>query len=286
MFSEEGRRGGAHVEVAHLVLTRFSVKATDDAPPFAIDWLEDRLALFEAYCLPGMVGQTCADFRWLLFCDESTDRGVLDRLRHLVRAVPDTEVLTVGAGRSTLARMLSGVAESAELLMTTRLDSDDGLALRYVERLQEYATPFWESGNEALLINFQHGYKLTDGGELHANFNPHSAFLTLFERLRADRVPRSVQTGNHGHLHFETPLHQDASMVGWLQVVHGGNVSNRVLAPDLPVPRALLDHRFAVRPQANPRQSPVPAPQPAGADERAAFRQRLEEALVPHRPAP
>jgi hypothetical protein len=273
-----GRDEATVAGVTHLILTRFSVKAGAESPAFAPDWLDDRLALLEAYCLPGVAGQTCADFRWLLFCDDSTDRSAVRRLRELVGPVAGAEVVLVDPQRSALARILADAATG--VLLTTRLDSDDGLALGFVERQRQYVRPFLASGHEALLINFAHGYKLAEDG-VYATYNPHSAFMTLCERVGPGRRPLSVLTGNHGYLHIDYPLYQDLSMPGWVQVVHGGNVSNRVSRMDVRVPAGALDQDFALRSEAVAHGSRVAAPQPSGTKQRAAFRQRLEEALLP-----
>jgi hypothetical protein len=265
--------------VTHLILTRFSVKATPESPPLTVEWLEQRLRLLEAYCLPGIAGQTCQDFRWVLFCDESTDRTVVDRLIELMRPVAGAEVVLLGSRRPGLAHVLARAAAGSRVVVTTRLDSDDGLALRFVERTHEYVDAFEQSSHETLLINFPHGYKAAPDG-LFRSYNPHSAFTTLFERVRPGARLSSVQTGNHGYLHLLHPVHQDASMVGWLQVVHGGNVSNRVLGADVEILSGLPRGDFALRIEALRDERPVPAPQPEGDAERAAYRQSLEESLV------
>ena len=66
----------------HFVITRFSVRmrAGFGADAFPQEWLEHRLRLLRTYCLRGIAAQSASSFIWLLLCDESTDRDVLDRL--------------------------------------------------------------------------------------------------------------------------------------------------------------------------------------------------------------
>lgn len=53
----------------HYLLTRFNLSLwQEDKNGLTIDreeWIRKRLKLFETYCLPSVVGQTCQEFRWI-----------------------------------------------------------------------------------------------------------------------------------------------------------------------------------------------------------------------------
>ncbi len=266
--------------LTHAILTRFSVRAHPDSP-LPADWLEYRLALFEAYCLPSLEAQTAQDFTWLVFCDESTDRRCLDRLRALERRMAQLRVELTAPGRSTHLDVVARArAAEAPLLLSTRVDSDDALSVDMVERIQSYAPAAMDSGHPSFLLNFPHGYKLRESdATFHETWNPHSPHLTLFERLDGAHEPLTVQAGNHGFMQERHPLHLDAGPPAWLQVVHGGNVSNTMISTDRPVARATVLDRFAIAPRATPGDA-VAAPQPADERARPAFRQALEDALM------
>lgn len=266
---------------AHLVLTRFSVRPYDRSAPYASDWLDYRLELFEAYCLPAIAAQTMDDFAWLVLCDESTDERCLRRLKALARDLPQLSVELTCPGRSSIPMIVDRARTAGSVVMiTTRVDSDDASSLDMVERIQSYCAAFVNSARPSYLLNFPHGYKLHEAeGTLHETWNPHSPHLTLFERLDAEQYPTTVQAGNHGFMQERHPLHLDAGPPTWLQVVHGGNVSNTMVSTDRPVASDAIAERFRIRRRAGARTA-VAAPQPEDADARTSFRQALEESLL------
>ena len=43
--------------------------------------LEGRLKLFNSYCLPSVVGQSCQDFKWLIYFDALAPSNFIERMR-------------------------------------------------------------------------------------------------------------------------------------------------------------------------------------------------------------
>jgi hypothetical protein len=245
----------------HFVITRFSVKFFADSPPFPRRWLEDRLRLFEAYCLPSVASQTCRDFTWLLLCDESTDGECVDELSDLASAVADGTVVMTSPHRSVLAEITQRVRPDADVLITSRLDSDDAVAVDFVGRIQGYLEAYRGSPRETMLLSFSQGRSIeTRSGALYDSFQPHGPFMSLFEDLSADAEPLTVYSGNHAQLHLDHPLHVDASRAAWLQVLHGQNVNNHVRAIDLRIPSGGLGEQFSIRPEVASGRSGLPAP--------------------------
>src|SRR5262249_60670586 len=126
----------------HLVLTRYTLKR----PPWSYDaftpeWLEERIRLFETYCVPGLARQTSDDFSWLVLCDESTDPDHIERLLENVERVPQLSVALTSLERGIGVREVIAplVEEDWDLLITTRLDSDDVLNSNAVATLNDYA---------------------------------------------------------------------------------------------------------------------------------------------------
>ena len=208
--------------VQHLVETRFSL----GAERLTRAWLEERLELLRRYTLPSIAAQTGSSFTWLLLCGESTDPEVLERLREERRRLPALELVPTAADRGPLQVVRERVRRDADVLITTRLDSDDAIADRYLEAVQEYAGPFHRSRHERLLVAFPAGYRLDtrEGSRLHRAWTPNAPFHSLFERPRR-AAPWTVR-GRWGHsdLHLHCPTHQDASLRAWLKVIHGGNI--------------------------------------------------------------
>lgn len=268
-------------DVDHAILTRFSVRAGPYVETFPAEWLHDRLQLLEAYCVPGLVHQTYGDFQWLVFCDESTPRWCLERLSELGEATAAFRIILTSAFRPAIDDVLASFGRLPSVLVTTRLDSDDALSIDYVESVARYVDAFYSSEQPALILNFPYGYKLdVDHGTLYESFQPHSPYMTLFERCDASRSPRTILSGNHGLMHRTYPLHQDVARIAWIQAIHGGNVSNRVVRSERPATQGALEGRFVLRPELAGERAGAPAPQPVREDERARFRAELEESLV------
>lgn len=248
------------VRFEHLVLTRFSLKTSWSWPEFPAEWLQTRLELFEAYCLPSLAAQSAADFRWLVYCDETTPDWCLEALRGFRAACPQLEVTITGQGRHPI-RMLDKLVDPAvELVVTTRIDSDDGMHVDLLSSVQEYVAPFGGSGHAQLLVNFPRGYKLdVAGGRAYHSYMDNSPFHSLLEWRDGPVV--SVMSGNHSTLHQQYPTQQDHSIPGWLQVVYGGNVRNNITSRELPADPSALAELFAVRPDLQQAPSTVRPPE-------------------------
>ena len=210
------------MDATHVILTRFNLATP--GREFAIrtqpGWLDGRFDLFRTWCLPAMGAQTDARFRWLVFFDEGTPaphRAEIERLRREVPFEPVFTGLFASAGWGRAVREV--VAPTTEWLLTTRLDSDDALACDFVERLRGAARP------EAAAWNFRHGLIRADDA-LYAVRHPNNAFFSLSERM--DGAIRTASDIQHMRLFEEGPVRQIDGAPAWLQLVHGGNVSNRV----------------------------------------------------------
>ncbi len=65
----------------HIILTRFNLQYDPDSTlHIQPAWLDNRLALFERYCLPSVIQQTCKDFTWLILADRQTPDTQRQRL--------------------------------------------------------------------------------------------------------------------------------------------------------------------------------------------------------------
>lgn len=213
-------------QFCHVVQTRFSMRARWGFQEFPLDWLEERLELFDAYCLPSVAGQSCGNFLWHVYCDRDTDPAVLGELEKRAENVPQMRLALTGPGCDTPVTHVLGAARAGDrAVLTTRLDSDDAIARRYVEAIQAYADSFVEGEGETLLLNFPRGFQLDRAsGRLHFDWMPRSSFHTLFERVSTGLT--TVLAGNHSKFHEIHPTEHDDSIPAWLMVIHGGNVLN------------------------------------------------------------
>jgi Putative rhamnosyl transferase len=253
--------------IQHLLETRFSVRM---GRPLAPAWLEERIELLQRFTLPSVAAQTTDAFTWLLLCDTSTGPGVLEQLEEEAHRLPTLRVALTSEGRTPLAAVRSNVQDDADVLITSRLDSDDAIADRYLEATQAYAESFYHSSHETLLVNFPLGYRLdVPRRTLYRDRMPNSSFHSLFERPKHSE-PKTVMSaghedlhrryagyrrlrildkggaGWHARLHQHYPTHQDESMSAWLIVVHGGNLVNRIPATARKLPAGAQPYGFTL----------------------------------------
>jgi len=212
--------------VTHLILTRFNCRFDAAWTSVALDpaWLGPRFELFEQYCLPSVLAQDCQNFTWILFFDEETPAPFRQKAQALH---------SMGAGniRPIFVRRLTGdiirqtigdhINRGASHVITTRLDNDDGLATDFISRLQAAFRPI--QGKEYL--NVTEGFILCDG-RIYRQSDPHNAFVSLVEPT--DGKIEGVWTWPHTEIGRHAPVRQIGGGPGWLQIIHGTNVSNKV----------------------------------------------------------
>lgn len=220
------RRSG----VDHVFLTRFNLPSPGmESLIRAKDgWLLDRVALFERYTLPSMAGQTAPGLRWVVYFDpespgwlkERIDDWTADgRLTALFAEEVSTERLLADLHRIT-ARVRGADTEDERDLLTTNLDNDDGLAVDFAERLQTA-----ERGSADCVAVWVVNGLITAPGGVFLRTDRRNAFASVRTSWSAARTCWSEW---HNLLGETMPVVELGGPPGWLQVVHGANVSNRV----------------------------------------------------------
>ena len=215
-------------EIVHVVITRFNLATIGREQAFrnAPGWLEGRFDLFEKYCLPTMAAQTNRNFIWLVLFDEATPDWARERIVRCQQVCPFTAQflgLFDSAGWGRLVRAVIGDPVPGRLVVTSGLDNDDGLAADYVARVQDCAVREWRG--KTFAINLSHGLVLANR-RLYLHHHRSCAFTNMVEADTPDI--RTTKTIRHMDLPMVLPLVQIGGAPGWLQVVHGSNVSNKV----------------------------------------------------------
>lgn len=254
--------------IQHLLETQFSVRMGNDLTGA---WLASRVELLRRFTVPALAAQSTEDFTWLVLCDETTPPGVLEQLREEVSTVPSLRIALTGPACAPLTAVRAAVRHDADVLITTRLDSDDAVADGYLEAVQDYARSFHRSGHEELLVNFPRGYRLdAREAQLYDTWMANSPFHSFFERPKqgapltvrgtGHRNLRDAYASNrrlqvlgpnglgapHVRLHQHYFTHQDESMDAWMVTVHGGNLINCIGPLDRRLPAGTLPRGFTL----------------------------------------
>ncbi len=212
----------------HYLLTRFS--AAFSAVPAQEEWLRYRLGFFVDVCWTSVLSQEGAsDFTWLVLFD--------DRCPDDFRA--DVESLAAGAfspiwshepwSPQLFARAIEEQRAArdtedercAPWLLTTRLDSDDGIARDFMSAVQREFTP-----TDGLFIDFPRGIQIDRSGSTYLYDQLSSPFLTLVERQHPHATPRTVYAARHSRASAWGPVREVSAPPMWVQVIHGGNLLN------------------------------------------------------------
>lgn len=212
--------------ITHVMQTRFNLATPgrENAIRNRPGWLEERFAMFEEICLPSIGAQTCTDFTWIIYFDKDTPPAFKDRIEKLRREVDFVPYYTGLFPQEGWNTSIDDVIpKRTPLILTTRLDNDDALASDYVARAQETAQA--HAHQAPLCINFNQGYIRSDSA-LYAVEHPSNAFFSRLCAWQDDMRPAMsilhMTIAEHGAV-----LQLDGA-AGWLQVIHGGNVSNKI----------------------------------------------------------
>jgi hypothetical protein len=206
-----------------VLLTRFNLPTAGKESLIRAQegWLRDRFTLFERFTIPSVRAQT-APVSWLVYLDPESPAWLTHAMAQweaegLLHAVA-REVVTP----DDLAHDLRAVARVApgDRLVTANLDNDDGLADDFVARVAA-ADP----GGAARLALFVPRGLIRRGAELYEVTDRANAFCAVAEP--ASRLV-TCWVEWHNLLHRRMPVVEVGGGPGWLQVVHGRNVSNRV----------------------------------------------------------
>lgn len=223
-----------HSRFNHYLLTRFAVCGPSGELPNDA-WLRERFKLFEDYCLPSVLNQTCKSFSWGLLVAPNLPDWATERLLFLGFSVDNLIISHDWRSAAAAAAWVQRKAVS-NMLLTTRLDNDDALAVNHVQRLHSKVC-----SSESQAYNFTYGLQLTQKGILLTahNSNP---FLSLSEY--SDGHIQTVLAQDHDDAKHHWNLKQIRGAPAWLQVIHGGNVSNR--ARGLPLGSKLASRLFVL----------------------------------------
>lgn len=210
------------MSVDHVLLTRFNLpsRGVEEVIRAGEGWLRERVELFDRYCLPSVVGLHGPLPHWLVYLDPQSPDWLLDRMSEHEAAGVLTPVLREEVPREALLedlRLL--IADRGHALVTTNLDNDDGLAPDFSVRVRAAGAE-----HQRCAIYLVHGLIATDRNLYHRT-DRNNAFCSVRESWDE---PVTAWSAYHNELGRHMPVVRLSGDPGWLQVVHGRNVSNRV----------------------------------------------------------
>jgi hypothetical protein len=208
--------------VNHVLLTRFNLPSAG-AESFIRareNWLRQRITLFETYCVPSVLHQTVAGLKWIIYLDPQSPEWLKNRMLELSSSGLFAPIYREEVQHSELlADIRSIVCTPGERLVTTNLDNDDGLARDFAERVQAVSL-----GLTRRVVYVDHGL-IIGSKKLYLRNDQRNAFCSVAESWDA---PMTCWSAWHTELDKTMPAAHVGGGPGWLQVIHGDNVSNRI----------------------------------------------------------
>lgn len=211
------------MQISHLIFTRFNIQYEEkDNTGIQPEWLEERLRLFEQYCLPSIIRQSCKDFTWILLGDIRTTKEYKKRINNYALQVPQIRTYWIGYqndGYHAVYKMIGQeFAKNKDVFISTRLDNDDIFSPNYIEYVQNLANKGIEG-----IISFPIGRQtfIKDNKSYKIRFVQNHSTSRIeksgFETIMI--FDHTQVTMDQIHL-FETeePM--------WEEIVHGGNMLN------------------------------------------------------------
>jgi len=221
------------------IVTRYNVRSSfareDVNDP---GWLSVRRDLFERYCAPFVLAQSDQDFNWFVFVDNDMPQDEADWLTKMGRC----QIVRCGSQTEGINKIREEITSGFDLVLTTRLDSDDSLAPNFVEEMRRAAHLNADDTLEredGFVVCFPNGVEHdTPSEEWFGREYPGNPFIGFLEPATEDakmifhkahyEMPKSYPTAN---VETVDPM--------WCIRVHGGNVANVIKGTPLgaaPVP--------------------------------------------------
>jgi putative rhamnosyltransferase len=149
------------MKLTHVLITRFSYRGKDaftdiSGPtfqriddPLDPERLKTRFMLFEVTCLPSALQQSEQRFIWIVLIDRQLPARELERLRALTQQRDDTyiHIYDPQANLASLDWLEAYLPHDSDCIVTTNLDDDDALPVRFVEAMQERLLTLERIGN-------------------------------------------------------------------------------------------------------------------------------------------
>ena len=217
----------------HFILTRFNLflwnKAKDGRKVRTTKWLEHRFHLFEKYCLPSIKNQTCQDFEWIVLFDSMTPDSFKERIASYQSKCPQLIPVFVEPEngryfaeifRKEIVKRLSG-----KRVVSTYLDNDDVLDVRFVEDLQHRFSGL----NDGTFIFYDEGYQYyAENNYMMGIAYPKNHFVSVVEDGNPATVKGIFGYGSHYYINkiVGVKIEHVKGMRMWCEIIHEKNVEN------------------------------------------------------------
>ena len=221
-----------------IILSRFNLRLWNKDKAGEVvrsqEWLEHRFTLFERYCLPSIKAQTCQDFKWLVLFDSTTPERFKDKIVDFQKECPQLAPVYVEPSqgrrfaeifRNEVIRLTHKETDGKVRVLTTYLDNDDALNVRFVEDLQQRAS----AASDGTFFFYTDGYQyFTDHKYLMKIHYPRNHFVSVVESGNPASLKTIYGFGSHYYIskNKEATIEYVKNEPMWCEVIHERNMGN------------------------------------------------------------
>ena len=220
-------------EVQHFILTRFNIllwnKDKEGVPVRSREWLEHRFDLFEKYCLPSIIAQSCKDFVWIVLFDSTTPDIYKKKIELYQSDCPQLVPVYVepqnGRYFAQIFRREVVKRLSFKRIITSYLDNDDALSVRFIEDLQQRVATLLDG----TFINYTDGYQFyTDFKYVMQIQYPRNHFMSVVEEGNPATLKTIYGYGSHYYIDKikDINIEKIKELPMWCEVIHEKNMGN------------------------------------------------------------
>ncbi len=221
------------MDCQHFILTRFNLllwnKTKEGQKVRTRKWLKHRFSLFENYCLPSIMNQTCQDFLWIVLFDSTTPEDFKARIEVFQKECPQLIPVFVEPEngryfadifRKEIVKRLCG-----KRVVTTYLDNDDALNVIYCEDLQRRVSLI----DDDTFIYYDEGYQyFTEYKFMLQIHYPRNHFVSYVEKGDPTTVKGVLCYGTHYYIYTieGVKIEHVKSQPMWCEIIHESNMAN------------------------------------------------------------
>jgi hypothetical protein len=211
----------------HFIITRFNDYFPDDNPSTSTaknyhlgienSWLEKRMEIFLQITVPSVVAQTDKEFDWIVKCHPKTPDWAKKKLSllPLIACYDETPPQNSIKKQASISfhKAIRKITQDKEII-TSRLDTDDGLSNIYIKKIKENIRP-------KKFVDFTKGVVKTSHGLFYHYKHGHaSQFCSYLD------FGESLDTVYHEyHSMIKNPIKINEKYLGWLQNNHDFNIT-------------------------------------------------------------
>ena len=167
--------------------------------PAGEEWLRYRLGFFYDATYPSVISQSVDDFTWLVLFDDRCS----DEFREDIESIAEDVFTPVWSHelfrRDSFAEPVAAIAD-APFLITTRIDSDDAMAVDFMATVQaQFAR------QDRLFVSITRGVQIDRSGAVYLSDQLSNPFLSLIERREPERLPDTVYVAKHARARAHGP---------------------------------------------------------------------------------